>query len=479
MTVATNERRTSRSLGAVPLSDGRVSFRVWAPMSGVVEVVIDGERFAMTEDMDGYFAGIFEAPIGAEYGFFLDESGPFPDPCSRLQPDGVHGLSQIVDTATIGIDVASWQPATLDELVIYEIHVGTFTALGTFLAITQRLKELRTLGIRAIELMPVATFPGNRGWGYDGLFTFAPHPSYGSPKQLAALIAAAHESDLGVIIDVVYNHMGPGNEKLTACGPYVTDKIDTPWGKALDFTKPGVREWAIQNAEMWIRDYKADGLRLDATHEIHDDSKPHVLKELAERVHAINEKALVISEMQPGDLRPIENWGHDAQWGDEFHHALHVLLTGERDGYYANYGTISDLANAYGRPERQKIVVCDQNHDQVGNRAFGDRLHDDKLRLAAFCSLLSPGTPLVFMGEEYDEQHPFQFFTDHIDPTVAEATRTGRRREFASFTAFAHKEIPDPQATSTFTASKLDPSDGNEITHAYYQELLALRSTLR
>jgi maltooligosyltrehalose trehalohydrolase len=292
------------------------------------------------------------------------------------------------------------------------------------------------------------------------------------------LVNAAHAADVGVILDVVYNHLGPGSQMLTTFGPYLTVDSTTLWGDALNYSQRGVREWAIQNAEMWIRDYHVDGLRIDAAHAIVDHSKPHLLAELAGRIHALNPKAIVISEMEIGDLRPIERWGHDAQWCDELHHAVHVLLTGERDGYYARYGRIADLARAFERPQRSRFVVCAQNHDQVGNRALGDRLHGRKLRLAAFCSLLSPGTPLLFMGEEYDEQHPFQFFTDHIDPEIAEATRVGRRREFEAFSSFAGKTIPDPQSESTFLGSKINPAFGDPGTRAYYHRLIQLRKQL-
>jgi maltooligosyltrehalose trehalohydrolase len=358
--------------------------------------------------------------------------------------------------------------------VLYELHVGTFSAEGTFDGVIPRLPELRELGVTAIELMPIATFPGNRGWGYDGLYTWAPHAAYGGPEGLARLVEAAHGEGLGVVLDVVYNHVGPGNEALRAFGPYFTDRHETFWGDAIDFAQPAVREWAIQNAETWVRDYGIDGLRLDATHAVFDDSPKHVLAELAERVHP----ALVTSEMETGDLRPIEEWGHDAQWADELHHELHVLLTGERDGYYADYGSLEGLAAQIERKPSERLVVCSQNHDQVGNRAFGDRPRPEELRLRAAVTLFAPQTPLLFQGEEYGEQRPFLFFTDHIDPAIAEATREGRRREFAEFAAFSGEEVPDPQAPETFERSKLDPSGGDAELRGFYRELLALRREL-
>jgi maltooligosyltrehalose trehalohydrolase len=295
---------------------------------------------------------------------------------------------------------------------------------------------------------------------------------------LARLVDAAHAAGLAVFLDVVYNHLGPGSEALAAFGPYTEASHTTFWGPAMAFSERAVREWAVQNAELWVRDYHVDGLRLDAVHAIVDDSRPHIVAELAERVRAVRASTLVIAEMETGDLRPVEEWECDAQWGDELHHALHVLVTGEREGYYADYGTIADVAREFERADAPHLVVCAQNHDQVGNRAFGDRLHGRRLRLAAFCSILAPGVPLLFMGEEYDEQHPFQFFADHIDPEIARATRDGRRREFAKFAAFAHEAVPDPGARATFERSKLDPASGDDDQRDYYRRLLALRRTL-
>jgi maltooligosyltrehalose trehalohydrolase len=356
--------------------------------------------------------------------------------------------------------------------------VGTFSAEGTFEGAIPRFSALRELGITAIEVMPIATFAGHHGWGYDGVYTYAPHSAYGGPEGFAHLIKAAHDAGLAVILDVVYNHLGAGSDAIDAFGPYMTESHDTVWGQAIDYSQRAVREWAVQNAEMWVRDYGVDGLRLDAVHSIIDESPTHILAELAGRVKAINPRALLISEMEIGDLRPITEWGHDAQWEDALHHAVHVLLTGEREGYYSSYGTMADLARELQRPQARQFVVCAQNHDQVGNRALGDRLRGRDLRLAAFCSILSPGTPMLFQGEEYDESHPFQYFTDHIDPEIADMTRDGRRREFSEFSDFSANEIPDPQDLETFRRSKLDPSAGDPEHLRYYQELLALRREL-
>jgi maltooligosyltrehalose trehalohydrolase len=457
-------------LGASPRGDGTVDVCVWGPSAGSIAARAYGETSPLERDGE-YWRGSFS---GDEYLLEVDGAS-WPDPCSRWQPQGVRGPSRVLDTGAFTWTDDGWQGVTLDELVIYELHVGTFSEEGTLDGVIPRLGGLRELGVTAIELMPVATFPGERGWGYDGLYTYATHEAYGGPHGLAHLVDAAHSAGLGVILDVVYNHVGPGNEALRAFGPYFTDRHATFWGDAIDYAQRGVREWAIQNAEMWVRDFHMDGLRLDAVHAIFDDSDPHICAELAARVRDVNPRALVISEMELGDWRPIEEWGHDAQWFDATHHELHVLLTGERDGYYADFGSVAALADdlrGAGRDPR-RLVVCAQNHDQVGNRALGDRLPEDALRVAAAVTLFSPCTPLLFMGEEYFETASFQFFTDHIDPDIAEATREGRKREFEQFAGFAG-EVPDPQSVETFLRSKLHPREPDPL----YRELLALRREL-
>jgi maltooligosyltrehalose trehalohydrolase len=467
-----------RPFGAVPLDEGRTSFRVWAPNARTVALRTQSATHELAPAGGGAWEALLEVPAGADYVFALDGDHAWPDPCSRFQPDGVRGPSRVVDPRTFRWSDPHWNGVPLDELVLYELHVGTFSDEGTFDGVIPHLPGLRELGVTAIELMPVATFPGNRGWGYDGLYAYAPHPVYGGPGGLARLVDAAHSAGLGVILDVVYNHAGPGSEALAAFGPYFTDRHETFWGDAIDYASTPVREWAIQNACMWIRDYRVDGLRLDAVHAIFDDGPRHVLAELADRVKAENPRALVISEMGIDDHRPIEEWGHDAQWSDRFHHELHVLLTDEHDGYYERFGSLAGLAGEFGRQPSERLVVYAQNHDQVGNRALGDRLPRDRLRVAAACTLFAPHTPLLFMGEEYGEEHPFQFFTDHIDPAIAEATREGRRREFARFSAFADEDVPDPQAPETFERSRLDRSHADEEQRAFYRELLRLRHEL-
>jgi maltooligosyltrehalose trehalohydrolase len=459
-------------LGALPQADRGVRFRVWALDAAGVDVLIGGERHALERGENGAFSALLRAEPGDDYLYSLDGGEPLPDPCSRFQPEGVRGPSRVVElppAARLGL--------SLDDLVIYELHVGTFSAEGTFDGVIPYLADLRELGVTAIELMPVNTFPGNRGWGYDGVYAFAPHPAYGGPEGLARLVEAAHGAGLGVILDVVYNHLGPGSEAVTAFGPYVTDRHETFWGGALDFREWGAREWAIQNACMWVEEYGIDGLRLDAVHAIFDDSPRHVLAELADRVHATEPRPLVISETAIDDERPLEEWGHDARWADGLHHALHALLTGERDGYYEPYGSVEDVAGELARRPPERHVVCAQNHDQVGNRAVGDRLAPELLRLASAVVLLAPQTPLLFMGEEYGEANPFQFFTDHIDPAIAEATREGRKQEFAAYAAFRSEDVPDPQDPATFLRSKLSRRERPGVRD-HYRRLLALRRRL-
>ncbi len=496
-------------LGARPLGDGRTAFRVWAPRASAVTVVRDGGETPLRDVGGGVFAGEAAASPGDDYRLRVDDGDPLPDPCSRFQPEGVRGPSRIVDPAAWEWTDAGWPGLDPAALVVYELHVGTFTPEGTFAAVAARLPELRELGVTAIELLPVATFPGERNWGYDGLHTWAPHPAYGGPDGLAALVDAAHREGLGVIMDVVYNHLGPGSETLEAFGPYLSAKHGTPWGDAVNFDDAdcgGVREWAIQNACMWVRDLHMDGLRVDAVHAIHDEGARHVLAELCDRVRAAaHVPPVLIAESDLNDPRTVTpvalgGWGFDAQWADDHHHAVHAHLTGERDGYYGDYAGVAELAatartpfvydgrwspfrrRRHGGPADglppERFVVCAQNHDQVGNRAVGDRPPPETRRLAALWTLLSPFTPMIFMGEEYGETRPFQFFTDHIDPFIADATRDGRRREFASFEGFSGEEVPDPQDPATFARSVLDPGAGDPAVRELYRRLLAVRAGL-
>jgi maltooligosyltrehalose trehalohydrolase len=456
-----------------------VEFRVWAPAADTVAVrLADGEH-ELVPRHDGVFAGTVEAPADGTYVYVLDGDRALPDPCSRAQPLGARGPSEIVDTSAFRWTDEAWQGLVLGDLVVYELHVGTFSASGTFDGVAARLPELRDLGVTAIELMPVGTFPGRRSWGYDGLYAWAPHEAYGGPAGLARLVDEAHRQGIGVILDVVYNHLGPGAEALTSFGPYIAAGAPTPWGGALDHRMRGVREWAIQSGELWIRDYHVDGLRLDATQAIVDDSGTHVLAELARRARAIDPRALVTAEAETGDTRPLLEWGLDAQWADEFHHVLHVLLTGEREGSYAGYrASVGDLAAQLARTPPQRLIVCSQNHDQVGNRPHGDRPRPAELRLRAAALLFAPQTPLLFMGEEYGEQRPFPFFADHDDPAVRAATRQGRRREVARLSGGDVQDLLDPYDPETFARAVLRPEQGDAELTALYRRLLALRREL-
>jgi maltooligosyltrehalose trehalohydrolase len=458
---------------------------VGAPRAECVAVRGGRHEHALEPEGLGVWSGAPPGKAGDDYWVLLD-GRRLPDPCTRFQPKGLRGPSRVVDPAAWEWTDARFKGVALKDLVLLEVHVGTFTPAGTFDAAIGELERLADLGITGIELLPVAAFPGERGWGYDGVYPWSAHAAYGGPDGLQRLVDAAHAHGIAVILDIVPNHVGASGEKaLRAFGPYFTGRYSTPWGEAINYDDAGsgaVREWLVQACEYWVRDMHVDGLRLDAIHAVFDMSAQHIVAELAERVHAINRRALVIAESGLNDPKVIRpqakgGWACDAQWADDFHHAVRTLVSDEREGYYEEFGHVADLAKAFGRPfvhdggystfrelrfgapapdrPPQQFVVFDQNHDQVGNRALGDRLEGAPLRLAQFCTLLSPFTPMLFMGEEYGERAPFQFFTDHIDKRIAKATREGRRREFAAFAAFAGEEIPDPQDPRTFDASKL------------------------
>jgi maltooligosyltrehalose trehalohydrolase len=497
-----------RPLGAIPHGDGTVEFRVWAPRAEVVSVRLGREDHPLSDEGFGVRSARIEAAPGDDYWFVLD-GRRLPDPCTRWQPKGLRGPSRVVDVKAFAWSDDGWRGVASRDLVLYELHIGTFTPEGTFDAAIERLPGLAELGVTAIEVMPVAEFPGARGWGYDGVYLSAAQSSYGGPEGFQRLVDAAHAAGVAVVLDVVYNHLGASGVKaMEAFGPYFTDKYETFWGKAINYDDSGcdpVREWVLQSAEGWVRDFHVDGLRLDAVHAIFDQSARPLLRELADRVHALRERVVVITESglnDPKVTRPAEQggWGHDAAWADDFHHALRTLLTGDREGYYAEFGSVEDLAKAYRRPfvhdgqystfrgrrfgapafDRpvEEFVVFAQNHDQVGNRALGDRLPAEVRRLAAFCTLLSPYVPMLFMGEEHGEQAPFRFFSDHIDKRIATATREGRRREFAAFAAFSGEEVPDPQAVETFEASKLTWRGDDPGLRELYTALLRVRREL-
>jgi maltooligosyltrehalose trehalohydrolase len=490
-------------LGARPLGDGLTSFRVWAPRADSIALALVDSEVELQDAGDGIYEVVAPAHAGDDY-FFVLEGERLPDPASRWQPQGLRGPSRVLAPPEPAEHPAS---PGLDELVIYELHVGTFTPEGTFEAACEHLGELAELGITAIEIMPVAEFPGRRGWGYDGVYISAAQSSYGGPAGLARLVEAAHQERLSVILDVVYNHVGASGAKaLEAFGPYFTSKYETPWGKAMNYDDADcdlVREWVLQSATGWVRDFGIDGLRLDAIHAIFDSSAEHIVEAIARRVHEVHPRALVIAESglnDPRVMRPRERGGYecDAEWADDFHHALRTLVTDERDGYYAEFGRVGQLAKAYHRPHvhdgnyssfrrrrfgapandvpPERFVVFSQNHDQVGNRAYGDRMPPPARPLAAFCTLLAPFVPLLFMGEEYGERAPFQFFSDHIDEEIAQATREGRREEFAAFTQFG-EQIPDPQAPETFEASKLTRERDPALARLY-EDLLQVRREL-
>ena len=496
-----------RPLGAVPEPGGRTTFRVWAPRAREVSVEVGGRSVALAPD-EGVFEGRADAGPGDDYRYRLDGGDPLPDPCSRAQPEGVGGPSRVVDPAAVAWDEGGWAGLDRRGLVLYELHVGTFTPEGTFAAAAERLPALAELGVTAIELMPVATFPGRRNWGYDGLYAWAPHHAYGGPEGLAGLVAAAHRAGIGVILDVVYNHLGPGAEALEAFGPYHTGRYGTPWGAAMNFDdrdSGGVREWAIQNACMWLSEYRIDGLRVDAVHAIHDEGARHVLAELCARAGATAPRPpLLIAESglnDPKVIRPPElgGWGFDAQWADDFHHALHALLTGERDGYYADFGERP-------APGRRHAPALRLPGAALGLPAPAPRRSRGRPSGAPVRGLLAeprpggqprPGRPAparrpaprravdhhvalrphALHGGGVRRGAPFQFFTDHTDPFIADATREGRRREFAEFAGFG-EEVPDPQDPATHRRSLLDQATRDGGLRDLYGRLLELRAGL-
>ncbi len=500
-------------LGAT-LADGRATFRVWAPAARRVELDLElpgaARRLPLAPDAagDGLWSLSLEGvAAGARYRYRIDGGEPLPDPCSRAQPEGVHGPSELVDPHDFTWTDRNWAGLSLDGLTLYELHVGTFSPEGTFDGVAARLGYLRELGVRAIELMPLADFPGERNWGYDGVALYAPSRAYGGPAGLRRLVDAAHAHGLGVVLDVVYNHVGPEGNYLRAFSPfYFTDRYQTPWGEAINYDGPGsrgVREFVLQNAEQWLRDYHVDGLRLDATHAIEDRSDPHILLELQERGRAAagRRSVVLIAENETHDPRLVAppaqgGYGLDAVWADDFHHAVHTALTHEHEGYYREFdgsvaaiarvvreGTLRRHGASTGLPLR-RAVFCIQNHDQVGNRAFGERLSalvgPALCRVAAALLLFAPEPPLLFMGEEFAAGSPFLFFTEFA-PDLGRLVTEGRRGEFSAFSAFndeaLRERIPDPQAPETFLRSKLDWAE--TASHApmlrLYRDLLQLR----
>lgn len=508
-------------LGATIVSGG-VHFGVWAPAAATVEVVIESGEDVLRSPMEAGENGVFEVTVsgigaGTLYRYAVDGAAGTPDPRSRFQPLGVHGPSEVIDLDAFAWSDDSWGGLGRDNLSIYELHVGAYTPKGTFAALTQQLPALRELGVRAIELMPVADFPGRWNWGYDGVDLFAPSRAYGRPEDLQALVDRAHTLGLGVLLDVVYNHFGPdGNYLRSYSRDYFTDRHHTPWGEAIDYDGPRsrfVRDFVIDNAIQWVADYHFDGLRLDAADTIRDESRPNILQELQERTRAsVDREIVLIAEEAINDVRTIKpvsqgGYGLDAIWADDFHHEMRVVLSNAWEGYFADFaGTMDELTKAlnegfiyqgevsayWGKRRGTQVtdepatafVITLQNHDQIGNRPFGERLHQqidqERLLVATAVLLLAPETPLLFMGQEFAASTPFLFFSDHHDALGKRVTE-GRRKEFGSFRAFSSATsqhlIPDPQAESTFRAStlRLDERTNHAAIYRYHQRLLQLR----
>jgi maltooligosyltrehalose trehalohydrolase len=511
-----------RTLGVTFTPDG-ACVRVWAPFAQRVTLHNCTQNLTIALQNDGHYwqATTQEINPGDTYQICLNDTLSRPDPASLAQPEGVHGASQAIDTANFAWSDDDWRNLPLEDYLLYELHTGTFTPEGTFAGIETRLDYLVELGINAIEIMPVAQFPGTRNWGYDGVFPYAVQHSYGGATGLQHLVDCCHRKGLAVVLDVVYNHMGPEGNYFTDFGPYFTTKYQTPWGHALNFDgdySDSVRRYFIENVLMWFRDFHIDALRIDAAHAIHDARETHLLREIKQHVDALVSQTgrphYLIIESDQNETRFIqsladEGYGMDAQWNDEFHHALRVTAGGERRGYYADYNGIQHLAKSYKdayvydgtyMPRRARIVgkstaghagrqfvVFSQNHDHIGNRMLGERpsqlvsLEMQKLMAGAVMS--SPYLPMLFMGEEWGELNPFLYFVSHSDPALIEAVRQGRKREFAAFQSLV--DAPDAQDEQTFERSKLQwprlMQEPHRTLFRYYQTLLKLRkqSSLR
>ncbi|MEA2488151.1 MAG: maltooligosyltrehalose trehalohydrolase [Actinomycetota bacterium] len=495
---------------------GGFQIGVWAPNARSVELVTTDGHLPMEAGDRGYWHISLPDQVGLDYRFSIDGGEPRPDPRSPFQPHGIDGVSRKIDQDAFDWSDGRWSSPDLVDLIVYELHVGTFTAEGTFANVVEKLDHLVELGVNAIELMPVAEFSGDRGWGYDGVDLYAPHHAYGEPDDLKWLVDTCHSRGVAVILDVVYNHLGPSGNYLREFGPYFTHRYATPWGEAINLDGPGsdeVRAFFIDNALTWLADYHFDGLRLDAVHAIVDTSAVHLLEELATRVAELaavkGRNLFLIAESDLNDPRVVTphrygGYGMDAQWSDDFHHAVHAYLTGERAGYYADFGSLSHVAAAlshayvydgryssfrdrrHGRPigglRGSRFLAYAQNHDQIGNRATGDRLSTlvsiAQLKIVAALVLTAPFVPMLFQGEEWAASTPFQYFTDHADPQLAHAVSRGRRHEFESF-GWSPDDVPDPQDEKTFLRSKLDWTELNDASHAellaWHRDLIALR----
>jgi maltooligosyltrehalose trehalohydrolase len=505
----------------ITLKGTEATVLLWAPKAKSVSLILEdgGETLPLSAEEYGYWSlTTNKLRDGSRYKFVLDDKDPLPDPASLSQPEGVHGVSEVVDLNAISWTDANWNNVPLQDYILYELHTGTFTPESNFAGIESKLDYLVSLGITAIEIMPVAQFPGNRNWGYDGVFPYAVQNSYGGPKGLQKLVDACHQKGLAVVLDVVYNHLGPEGNYFNEYGHYFTDKYNTPWGNAINFDDAGcdaVREYFIENVIMWFRDFHIDALRMDAVHAIKDFSPQHILSEIKSRVNELmaetGRQHYLIVELDLNDNRFINpqekaGFGMDSQWIDEFHHALRITAGGEQTGYYSDFNGIADLAKSYNdayvydgqySPHREKkfgvkatdnpgqqFIVFSQNHDQVGNRMLGERSSElfsfEMQKLLAGAVLTAPYLPMLFMGEEYSEPHRFLYFVSHTDPELAEAVRKGRKAEFAAF--HAQGEAPDPVAEETFVDSQLQWDLPNQQPHQtmlnFYRELIALRKNL-
>ena len=511
--------RHSMPFGAELTAQGKVRFRLWAPAAHQVELVLhDPKRSLQVPALgDGWYElTTGEARAGSRYGYRIDGRMEVPDPASRSNPDDVHGPSEVIDSTAFEWDDQAWRGRPWHEAAIYELHVGTFSPEGTFAGVEKKLRHLAELGVTAIELMPIADFPGKRGWGYDGVLQFAPESAYGRPDELKSLVAAAHRRGIAVMLDVVYNHFGPEGNYLQVYAPqFFTEKHHTPWGAAINFDSRVVRDFYLHNTLYWLQEFHLDGLRFDAVHAVMDDSQPHILTEIARTVRSgPGKERNIFLVLENGDNqarflgRPGAADTFDAQWNDDVHHCLHTLLTAERDGYYEDYvenphamlcrclaegfGYQGQTSAHLGRTRGESsghlpptaFVNFLQNHDQIGNRACGDRIDavtpsEDALRAANAVLLLAPSPPMLFMGEEWRAPQPFPYFCD-FEPELAEKVREGRKREFARFENFGGRGgVPDPTSLETFNSARLDWSVLEEGRHAdildQIQRLLAIR----
>ena len=493
-------------------------FEVWAPRARTLEVKIGSKKFPLAQKQRGWWAAeVEEAGPGTDYGFVIDGlEPPLPDPRSQWQPNSVHGESRVVDHTAFAWSDGGWQAPPLSSALIYELHLGTFTPEGTLKAAESHLDYLKDLGVTHVELMPIANFPGKRGWGYDGVDLYAPYNAYGDPGDLKHFVDACHGKGLAVVLDVVYNHLGPVGNYLEKFGPYFTASHSTPWGGAVNFEEAGateVRHYLVDNALMWLRDYHMDGLRLDAVHAFNDRSAIHFLEQLTGEVRrleaAMGKHFYLIAESDLNDPRIVKaeeagGYGLDAQWSDDFHHALFAVISGERAGYYADFGSLAQLAKSlhcvfvydgnyseyrqrnHGRQvvglSGHRFIGFVQNHDQVGNRAQGERLSHEagvgRAKIAAALVLTAPFVPMLFQGEEFGASAPFLYFTDYDDPELGRMISEGRKKEFEAF-GWSPDQIPDPQDEQTFNQSRLNWAELAEPPHAsllqWHKDLINLR----